>query len=174
MAILLARKALRAISLQVRLLGFSLATVVSAASAGTVTNLDVCLFAYDAAAGQAKYRVSITWGTDVSVADGRRIDLAASDSSGDVWPQFRDSRLSKTIGTFSEEFIAIGDQSGYPLQFFLIGMNATAAEQFDRSCRGGGFCSIRLPREGVALVGAAARAGITAVGSAPRCTPRGM
>lgn len=143
------------------------------ASANDATNLEVCLFAHDASRAAARYRVTIGWGDQIASAG--RVDLVAADSSGDVWPQFRDGRLKPSAGAKFEDFITVGDGSGYPLQFFLIGMTPSAAEQFDRSCRGAGFCSLRLPTDGVTQVGGpAARAGVASVASAPACPPRGQ
>jgi hypothetical protein len=126
--------------------------------------LQVCLRAYGEAARQARYRVTVDW-KDFKAAGLHRIDLAAEDAGHDVWPQFRDERLRPRPRPIDELF-TVSDVSQYPLQFYLIGFTRAAADAFDNACRDG-FCSVRLPAEGVTELGRGVS--IASVREAPSC-----
>lgn len=116
------------------------------AQAQSKPSIELCLRAYDSEAQQARYRVTIRW-NDMGGSGFHRIDIAASDAGQDVWLQLRDQRL-RPRSRPTQEFFTVSDVTRYPLQIFLVGLTREAAERFDRSCRDG-FCSLRLPREGV-------------------------
>lgn len=143
------------------LLSLTSAEIVAQPAQPTV---QVCLRAYNEGARQARYLVTINW-AGTSQEQIQRFDIAAEDASGDVWPQLRDERLQPRARP-STEFIVVSDVSRYPLQFFLIGFEGGARDRFDAACADG-FCSLRLPAEGVTEIGQGAA--IASVQQAPPC-----
>jgi hypothetical protein len=124
----------------------------------------VCLAAYSAGAGQARYRANVEW--NGFVGDFARVDLAARDTSGAVWPQFHNERL-RPGGKQSNAEFTVSDVSQYPLEFFLIGLTEDAKRSFDADCRRNGFCSLKLPVDGVEELGQGGA--ITGPVNAPKC-----
>jgi hypothetical protein len=126
----------------------------------------VCLRAYSKGAQQARYLVTVDWN---GMPSGRfqRLDIGAEDDAGDTWPQLRDGRLQPRPRA-TDEYIVVSDVSRYPLQFMLLGFTRAAADAFDQSCRDG-FCSLRLPADGVTELTSEDGASIGSVAAAPHC-----
>jgi hypothetical protein len=127
--------------------------------------VSVCLDTYARLAKEARYRVTVTWnGFDRKTFS--RIDIGADDSTGATWPQFRDNRLLKGGGEFIDR-IVVSDASQYPLVFRLVGFDAGTTKEFDEQCRKHGFCSVRLPNDGLSEIGLTQT--VVSPTSAPAC-----
>jgi hypothetical protein len=127
------------------------ALLLAAPNAGAQTaepEILVCQVSHHEASGQARYRLTVNW-NGMQPGAFARIDLAARDGSDATWLQFHsDTRLRPGRRPTILDFY-VSDNSQYPLEFFLVGMTAQVARDFDNDCRRGGFCSLKLPMDGV-------------------------
>ncbi|RVT93464.1 hypothetical protein [Sphingomonas crocodyli] len=148
-------------------IAFTLALPTALAAAAPQPTVAVCMLRHSDTAQAARYRVTIDW-NGFGDQDTARIDLAAEDASGDIWPQFRDQRLKPQTKP-TVDIITVSDVSRYPLNFYLVGLNDDAVAAFDDECRAG-FCSVKASMPGIEQLGTGAS--IPAVVDAYSC-PKG-
>jgi hypothetical protein len=128
--------------------------------------MSVCLEAYNQGSREARYLVTINW-NGMSANQYHRLDIGAEDASGATWPQLRDGRL-RSRSRPTHEQIVVADVTRYPLQFVLLGFSHEGAVQFDSACQDG-FCSVRLPVDGITEIDMQESAAIPSAAGAPRC-----